>query len=64
MSDKDKPAAPGDAEAPSRAKVILPKVQKHEGGYRPAGPGGERLTGRHNQTHDRKPPRLPSRHGS
>jgi hypothetical protein len=61
MTDKDKPATTGQAKDQPRARVILPKVQKHEGGYHPAGPGGERLTGRQAKAQDRKPPKSPGR---
>jgi hypothetical protein len=45
-----------------KAKVILPKVRKTEGGFRPAGPGGEALKDR-DSARDRKPPRQPRRGG-
>ena len=67
MTDNDKPAAAdskGDA-GPGKARVILPKVQKVQGGFHPGGandPRGNKGAG-HGQTHDRKPPRLPGRNG-
>ena len=48
-----------------KATVILPKVKKIQGGFRPGGQPGAK-DGRepgHAQTHDRKPPRLPGRNG-
>jgi hypothetical protein len=62
-SDSDSAGKSGPA--PGKAKIILPKVRKQEGGFHPGGanaPRGDKGQ-THGQTHDRKPPRLPGRNG-